>query len=138
MSFYQLKLSKVEDARGSVEQEHEKFVRMIRTGAKTSEGYIIGKRDGVLYRYHGAFRLVPGITIAADERNAGHTDTLAQVWLLAEERHEVNAAVSSARLSEENSNCGAEEFTEGINNSSCRHHPVLPLRIPCYVRRLAG
>lgn len=79
--------------------EHEMLLKKVRTVMKTSEEHTRAERNGAFSRYHGMLRSNRVIVNAADERNAGHADTLIQLRLFFVEGRKVKAVVSLAGTS---------------------------------------
>lgn len=114
------KLSDLEDVRDVAEREDESLVKKTQTVIKTSEDYVIDRRDGALCRYHGVWRSVPSIVKAAVECSAALTNTLAQMRLLLEERCKAKAVSSSDDPSQKEVRVAELESALDKNNCSCK------------------
>lgn len=75
--------------------EHESLLKKIQVEKKKSEGHISAERDGAFSRYHGVLRLIWAIVRAADERNAGHANTLTHLQHFFQEGRKMKAILST-------------------------------------------
>lgn len=89
-----------EDVRDGLKLEHDELLKKLRNEAKLSEEHIGVERNGVPFCYHGELRSRREIVKAADERTAGHSDTLTQLQLFFEEWRKKKMILSVSRFSQ--------------------------------------